>query len=78
MSRHGGIRRRGSADRVGRLEEEGWRYGQAQRLGGLEVDDELKRGSLCSTGKSAGLAPLRISRSIAFSGKAGIRSSKAS
>jgi hypothetical protein len=32
----------GLPDHVGRLEEEGWRDGQAQRLRGLEVDDELQ------------------------------------
>jgi hypothetical protein len=33
-----GIRRCGSADHRIRLEEEGWRDGQAQGLGGLEVE----------------------------------------
>jgi hypothetical protein len=28
-----------SADHLGRLEEEGWGDGEAQRRGGLEVDD---------------------------------------
>ena len=32
------IRRRSSADHLGRLEEDGWGNGQAQRLGGLEID----------------------------------------
>jgi hypothetical protein len=34
------------ANHVGRLKEEGWRYRQAERLGGLEVDDQLERGGL--------------------------------
>src|SRR4029453_14715711 len=33
----------GSADHLGRLEEEGWRDGQAQGLGGLQVDHQLER-----------------------------------
>ena len=37
---------RGSADHLGRLEEQGRRDAEAQRLGGLEVDDELKRDEL--------------------------------
>jgi hypothetical protein len=40
--RHGGIRRRGSADDLVGLEEEGRGNGQAQRLGGLQVDDQLE------------------------------------
>jgi hypothetical protein len=36
-----------------------WRDREPQRLGGLGVDDNLERGG-CSTGRSAGLAPLRI------------------
>jgi hypothetical protein len=42
ISRHAGIRPRGSADHLGGLEEEGWGNGQPERLGGLEVDDQLK------------------------------------
>ncbi len=34
------------ADHLGRLEEEGWRDGQVEGLGRLEVDDELKRHGL--------------------------------
>jgi hypothetical protein len=36
----------GSADHLGRLEEEGRRDGQAQGLRGLQVDDQLERGGL--------------------------------
>jgi hypothetical protein len=41
-----GIRRCGSADHLGRLDEEGWRDRQAQGLGGLQVDDQLEGGGL--------------------------------
>jgi hypothetical protein len=36
----------GLADHLVGLEEEGWGNRQAQRLGGLEVDDELERRGL--------------------------------
>ena len=45
-SRRESIRRRGSADHLVGLEQEGWGDGEAQRLGGLQVDDELKLGGL--------------------------------
>jgi hypothetical protein len=38
----GGTRGRGSADDLGRLEEEGWRNGQAQGLGCFEMDHPLE------------------------------------
>src|SRR5262245_3627893 len=55
--RHGGIRRHSSADDFGRLEEEGWRDGQAQGLGSLEVDDELKGRGLLD-GEVSRLSPV--------------------
>ncbi|HYY16230.1 MAG TPA: hypothetical protein VE965_06255 [Gammaproteobacteria bacterium] len=45
-SRRGGAKRRGSADDLVGLEEEGWGDRQAQRLGRLEVDGERKLGGL--------------------------------
>ena len=36
-----------------------FRDGEAERLGGLEVDDQLDLGT-CSTGRSAGFSPLRM------------------
>jgi hypothetical protein len=36
----------GSAEHLVRLEEEGWWNGQAERLGGLEVDDQFEPGGL--------------------------------
>jgi hypothetical protein len=45
-------------DDLGRLEEEGWGNGQAQRLGGLEVDDELKGRGLLDR-QVGGLGPLQ-------------------
>ena len=56
-SSRGGARRRGSADHLIRLEEEGGRDRQAQCLGGLEVDDQLKfRGLLDGKIRRAGTA----------------------
>jgi hypothetical protein len=40
-SHHAGIRHCGSADHLGRLEEQGGGNGDPKGLGGLEVDDEL-------------------------------------
>jgi len=45
-------------DLVGALQQR-LRHGQAERLGGFQIDDQLERVG-CSTGRSAGLAPLRI------------------
>jgi hypothetical protein len=33
---------RGLANHLTRLEQDAWRDGQAERVGGLEIDDELK------------------------------------
>jgi hypothetical protein len=41
----GGVRRRGSPDHVGRLAEEGWGHGEAEGMGGLEVDHQLQAGA---------------------------------
>ena len=48
-----------SLDHLIRPLQERRRDGQAEGLGGLEVDDELELVG-CSTGRSAGFAPLRI------------------
>jgi hypothetical protein len=45
-SRRERVRCCGSADDLVRLEEEGRGNGEAQGLGGLEVDDQLERGGL--------------------------------
>ena len=37
---------RRSADDLGRLEQEGWQDGEAQRLSGLQVDHQLEGGGL--------------------------------
>ena len=37
---------RGLANHLTRLEQDAWRDGQAERVGGLEIDDELKLGRL--------------------------------
>jgi hypothetical protein len=57
-SRAGGIRPRGSAHHLGRLEEERWGNGEAQRLGGLQINDQLEYSGLLDG--QVGLAPLRI------------------
>jgi hypothetical protein len=44
--RRDATRRRDLPEHFGRLEEERRGNGEAQRLGGLEVDDQLKRGRL--------------------------------
>jgi hypothetical protein len=43
---NGGVKPRGLADHLARLEEERWGNGEAEGLGGLEVDDQLERGGL--------------------------------
>jgi hypothetical protein len=45
-SRRGGARRCGSADHLVGLEEERRGDGEAERLGRLQVDDQLQRGGL--------------------------------
>ena len=42
ISRREGVRRRGSADHLIRLQEERWGDGEAERLGGLEIDHQLE------------------------------------
>jgi hypothetical protein len=42
----GGTRCRGSADDLGRMEENGWGDREAEGVGGREVDDQLERGGL--------------------------------
>jgi hypothetical protein len=50
---------RRSADHLGRLEEQGWRDGEAECLGGLQVDDQLeRRGPLHR--QVTGLVPFRM------------------
>ena len=44
--RDGGVRHRNSPDHLVGLEEEGRRDGEAERLRGLEVDDQLELGGL--------------------------------
>ncbi len=53
----GDARRRSSPDHLGRLEEERWGNGEAERLRGLEVDDQLERGGLLD-GEVSGLPTL--------------------
>jgi hypothetical protein len=48
-----------SLDHLVGADHDGWRNGDAERFGGLELDDHLKLVD-CSTGRSAGRAPFKI------------------
>jgi hypothetical protein len=58
ISRGRGIRPRRSADDLGGLEEDNRRNREPQRLGGLQIDDELERGGLLN-GEVSWLGPLQ-------------------
>jgi hypothetical protein len=63
-----------SADHLSRLEEEGWRDGQVEDLGGLEVDDELEcRGLLHrQAAESCAEGPVYEARLLLRRGDAGV------
>jgi hypothetical protein len=58
-ARGGDTRHRDLPEHIGRLEEDGGGYGEAQCLGRFEVDHQLERGGLLD-GQVSGLAPFTI------------------